>query len=77
MAGSYQGCQVEAAVSSHTPLPTSLTISEPYPVLTKIVTGWELTLKRDGNGLVERRYGDIAESVQFIHFQGISGKGVI
>ena len=70
---------MEAAVSSHTPLPTFLTItvSEPYHVLTKVVTGWELTLKRDGNGLVERRYGDIAESVQFIHFQGISGKGVI
>ena len=51
--GNYNGCQVEAAVSSHTPLPTSLTItvSEPYHVLTKVVTGWELTLMPDGNVL--------------------------
>ena len=53
MVGNYNGCQVEAAVSSHTPLPTFLTItvSEPYHVLTKVVIGWELTLKPDGNVL--------------------------
>ena len=44
---------MEAAVSSHTPLPTfpTMTVSEPYHVLTKVVTGWELTLKPDGNVL--------------------------
>ena len=30
---------------------SSLTVSEPYHVLTKIVIGWELTLKPDGNVL--------------------------
>ena len=33
MVGNYNDCQVEAAVSSHTPLPTYLTISEPYNCL--------------------------------------------
>ena len=42
---------MEAAVISHIPLPTSLTISEPYHILTKVVTDWELTLKPDGNVL--------------------------
>ena len=44
---------MEAAGSSHTSLPTflTITISEPYHVLTKVVTGWEATLKPDGNVL--------------------------
>ena len=45
MMGNYNGCQVDAAVSSHTPLSTSLTITEPYYDQTKVVTGWALTLK--------------------------------
>ena len=49
MVGNYNGCRVEAAVSSYTPLPTSITISKPYHVLTKVVTGLELTLKPGGN----------------------------
>ena len=60
MAGNYNGCQVEAAVDSYTPLTTSLTItiSEPYHVLTKVVIGWELTLKRDGNVLLFKQSTD-------------------
>ena len=54
MVGNYNGCQVEAAVSLHTPLRTSLTISEPYHDLTKAEPGWELTLKPDGNILFKQ-----------------------
>ena len=63
MVGNYNGCQVEAAVSSHTPLPTflTITISEPYHVLSKVVTGWELTLKSDGNVLFFKQSTDLKD----------------
>ena len=61
MVGNYNGCQVEAAVSPHTPLPTflTMTVSEPYHVLTKIVIGWELTLKPHGNVLFFKQSADL------------------
>ena len=51
MVRNYSACQAEAAVSSHTPLPTALTIPEPYHDLNEVVTVRELTLLPDGNAL--------------------------